>query len=485
VTDLRFVEGRSHVVAPRVVFPITLALLLGSVVIAATPSQPKTKTAATASAVDPGVRGGAPGAGTFLNALSSFQDSEEPDFTAAFTRVNTVLTTPGVRGGGLGPRFNSNSCASCHAQPAVGGSSPANNPLFSVYNASGATNTMPTFITGTGPVLVPIFLFQVNSPTQVDGHIHQLFTIAGRSDATGCTITQPNFANQLKNNNVVFRQPIPLFGDGLIDIVLDTDILANQAANQTSKTALGITGHPNISQGDQLITRFGWKAQVKSLQEMSMLEAQVEKGVTNPMFPNELDETSGCVLNGVPEDMDNYDATTATSPQRDQYASDAFMAASFARLMDQPVPAVVLGTTNGQTQFNNVGCVLCHTQSFTTPPTPELSNANERQVNNASKIVTNLFSDLLVHHMGPCLADGVVAGTAQGDEWRTAPLWGVGQRVFFMHDGRTTDIVQAIEDHFCAANTKYQASEANAVINNFNALSQQNQQDLVTFLRNL
>ncbi len=458
-------------------------MLLGAAPPAATGSQPKTQ--ATASAVDPGVRGGPPGAGTYLIGLTSYQNSELPDFTAAFTRVNTVLTTPGVRGGGLGPRFNSNSCASCHAQPAVGGSSPASNPLFSVYNAAGATNKMPSFITPTGPVLVPVFRVQPNSPTQPDGRIHQLFTITGRSDAQGCTIAQPDFATGLKNNNVFFRQPIPVFGDGLIDIITDTDILANMNSNSALKASLGISGHPNINQGDQLIMRFGWKAQVKSLLEMSGLEAQVEKGVTNPMFPTEMDETAGCVLNGVPEDMDNYDATIATAPQRDQYESDAHASAIFARLMDQPTPAVALGTTNGQTQFNAIGCVLCHTQSFTTPPSPILSFSDERNVSQASRIVTNLFSDLLVHHMGACLADGIVSGTAQGDEWRTAPLWGVGQRVFFLHDGRTTDIVQAIEAHSCAATTTYPAYEANAVINNFNALSPSNQQDLVNFLRNL
>ena len=72
-----------------------------------------------------------------------------------------------------------------------------------------------------------------------------------------------------------------------------------------------------------------------------------------------------------------------------------------------------------------------------------------------------------------------------GDEFRTVPLWGVGQRVFFMHDGRTTDIVQAIQDHSCAGNSQYGASEANGVIGAFNALSTQNQQDLVNFLRSL
>jgi CxxC motif-containing protein (DUF1111 family) len=87
--------------------------------------------------------------------------------------------------------------------------------------------------------------------------------------------------------------------------------------------------------------------------------------------------------------------------------------------------------------------------------------------------------------MGPCLADGIVQGTAQGDEFRTAPLWGVGQRIFFLHDGRTSDIVQAIENHLCVANSQYRASEANAVITSFNALSASNQQDIINFLRSL
>ena len=97
----------------------------------------------------------------------------------------------------------------------------------------------------------------------------------------------------------------------------------------------------------------------------------------------------------------------------------------------------------------------------------------------------NLFSDVLLHHMGPCLADGVVQGAAAGDMSRTPPLWGVGQRLFFLHDGRTADIVQAVEDHFCAGNGVYPDSEANTVINHFNALSAKNQQDLINFLRSL
>lgn len=427
------------------------------------------------TATDPGLRPPPIDSGSFVGGLSSDQSLMLPDFTAAFNRVVVVPNTPGTPGGGLGPVFNSNSCASCHSQPANGGSSPASNPLFSIYQLNGATNSMPAFITTTSAILVPRFPFQSDLVT-TDGQVHQLFTIAGRSDAKGCTLPQPNFATAAAQNNLVFRQPIPLFGDGMIDLILDSDILANVNSNVALKQQLGISGHPNVRMNDNSIMRFGWKAQIKSLKEMAGLEQQVEKGVTNEFYTNEQNETPGCVFNGVPEDSDNYPAGERASVSKlDQFTGDTQRAALFVRFLDQPRPAVPLGTTNGQTQFNTVGCNLCHTQTFVTPASTILP----------STLNVNLFSDLLVHHMGSCLADNIVQGAAKGDEFRTAPLWGAGQRVFFLHDGRTSNIVTAIEDHFCAASGSYGPSEANAVINAFNALSKQNQQDLIFFLRNL
>ena len=91
----------------------------------------------------------------------------------------------------------------------------------------------------------------------------------------------------------------------------------------------------------------------------------------------------------------------------------------------------------------------------------------------------NLYSDLLVHHMGKGLADGITQGAAGPDEFRTVPLWGVGQRVFFLHDGRTTNLVEAIRDH------KSRGSEANKVIERFNRLTTQEQQEVIDFLRSL
>jgi len=87
--------------------------------------------------------------------------------------------------------------------------------------------------------------------------------------------------------------------------------------------------------------------------------------------------------------------------------------------------------------------------------------------------------------MGPGLADGVSQGEAGPDEFRTAPLWGLGQRIFFLHDGRTTDLLEAIREHRSAADAHYQRSEANSVVNNFNTLSEEQRQDLLNFLRSL
>jgi CxxC motif-containing protein (DUF1111 family) len=110
-------------------------------------------------------------------------------------------------------------------------------------------------------------------------------------------------------------------------------------------------------------------------------------------------------------------------------------------------------------------------------------------------VTYNPFSDFALHHMGPGLADGINQGAAGPDQFRTAPLWGVGQRLFFLHDGRTSDLLQAIQDHSsrdgCAgqygrpSNQFNCGSEADGVIRNFKMLSPSQVQDLLNFLRSL
>ena len=165
--------------------------------------------------------------------------------------------------------------------------------------------------------------------------------------------------------------------------------------------------------------------------------------------------------------------------------------AIFMRFLAPPTPApATLSTSNGSNLFNQIGCALCHT------PTLMTGKSSSGALDNKP---VNLFSDLLVHHMGPGLGDNIIQGGAGPDEFRTAPLWGLGKRIFFLHDGRTKDLLQAIRAHASSSQNCQGAqpgngttpegfacnSEANAVINTFNALSQGQQQDILNFLRSL
>ena len=453
------------------VLPVSLLLLVAAGAASYFPKSAKGGALATVTAVDPGPRPLPASAGGFLPSLSANEQQIEPSITTEFNRVHDVVVTSPTDGG-LGPRFNSNSCASCHAYPAVGGSSPPSNPLFNVYHLNGATNTMPFFITSTGPILEGRFINQPGTSTP-DGNVHQNFTVVGRSDAHGCSITQPDFTTASSTGNLALRQVPPTYGDGLIEVVRNIDIVNNMNSNLSTKLALGITGHPNYSGNDGSIQRFGWKAQVRSTLLMAAQQMNVEMGVTNETFPNEIDQTPGCVFNGVPETVTNFTPGILT----EMFPGDAERTEYFIQWMAPPTAAPSTPSiNNGRTQFTNAGCVMCHTTSYKTPATsrPALGN-----------LTIKLYSDLLVHHMGPGLADGLAQGGAGPDEFRTAPLWGIGQRLWFMHDGRTNNIVTAIEDHFSLGNSTYPASEANQTVTNFNNLSSTNQQDLVNFLRSL
>ena len=240
------------------------------------------------TAKDPGPRTGTPGAGNFISGLTSSQQSYFSDGQTRFQEVETVQNGANI---GLGPTFNSNQCSSCHAQPAVGGTSPSVNPQIAVANLDGAANTIPSFITLNGPVREARFKFATDSNGRLtntpDGGVHGLFTIAGRSDATSCQLAQPNFERMVNENNVSFRIPTPTFGLGLIESITEDTIMANQAAESAGRQFLGVSGTPNRSGNDGSITRFGWKAQNKSLLMFSGEAYNVEMGITNELFPNE------------------------------------------------------------------------------------------------------------------------------------------------------------------------------------------------------
>jgi CxxC motif-containing protein (DUF1111 family) len=436
--------------------------------------------AATQSgAHDPGVRGGAAAAGGFIAGLTQNQRTFFADGMDEFSQVEPVKRSASD-GGGLGPRFNGESCAQCHAQPAIGGSSPFANPQVGAATHQGATNQIPFFVTSDGPVREARFPFTPDL-RHADGGVHDLFTITGRSDAAGCNLRQPDFQQAADAGNLIFRIPTPVFGGGLIEAIPESTILAQVNSQPEEKRRMGIGGRPNrfggaaisgsanTSGNDGTVTRFGWKAQNKSLEIFAGEAYNVEMGVTNELFPNERDETPGCGFNATPEDFTNV--------EEDGSASDVLLFAMFMRFLDQPQPAPPTASTqNGAKVFRQIGCALCHTPTLTTGPSSVAALSN---------VPANLFSDLLLHHMGSGLADGIAQGQAQADEFRTAPLWGLGQRIYFLHDGRTKNLIKAILYHASGGGRSYPDSEANTVIEKFRRLSDQDQQDLLNFLRSL
>lgn len=392
---------------------------------------------------------------------------------------------------GLGPTFNGNSCAGCHVSPAVGGSSPPPsqpNPQIAMGKADGATGqVIPFFIFDGGPIREARFI-NVPGTDKPDGGVHDVFTIKFRNDNGGCTATVPDFSAQ--SNNLSLRIPTPVFGDGLIEAIPESAI--NGGIKDGSAAVFGVVGKANRNTNDGTITRLGWKAQNKSMLLFSGEAYNVEIGVTNELFPNERDQTPDCQFQPIPEDLTNLlvDQTTPFDPFNPVPlvdASDIQNFTLFMRFLDQPTPACSLdpavsaipqcsaAVKDGANQFNRIGCALCHTPTLKT----QISNVfttNGDGVHPASGIAVNLYSDLLVHHMGAMLADGITQGLAGPDEFRSAPLWGVGQRNFFLHDGRALELITAIHFH---------AGEASQVVANFDALPQQEQNNVLLFLRSL
>jgi CxxC motif-containing protein (DUF1111 family) len=413
---------------------------------------------------DPGVRGGEPGGGAALSGLS---DAERQLFAIA----KEVFDEPEGVPDGLGPRFNLDSCGGCHAQPTTGGTSPKVNPQVAMATKDGGKNVVPSFIRANGPVREARFVR--NRDGSADGGVHALFVTTGMKGApAGCNIRQPDFAGELARNNVIFRIPTPVFGLGLVELVSDATLEASMTANSALKRTFGITGRFNRSGNDGSIARFGWKAQNKSLMIFSGEAYNVEMGITNELFPNERqnDPIGNCAFVADPDSPIPAESQELGSPLAD-YASDATLFTAFMRLSAPPAPGPQnASTSRGRQVFTTIGCAACHTVSF---------NTGNAALTGQSNVTISPFSDFALHDMGDGLADGISQGNANGREFRTAPLWGVGQRIFFLHDGRTDDLNEAIRQHAS------QGSEANAVVRIYNLLPAEERQALVNFLRSL
>ena len=264
-------------------------------------------------------------------------------------------------------------------------------------------------------------------------------------------------------------------------MIPDSALLANFASTATVRSSFGVRGRPNFTVSgrtitgqtnrngnDGTITRFGWKAQNKSLMIFSGEAYNVEMGITNENFPTERDETVICQFAPLPNTTPNFDAD-----HRDRHASAI---EKFSVLHALPRAADAFARHAGRRAIHRKRQGAVQLRRLRVLSHPFLQ---DRQFAALANQTVNLFSDLMIHDMGVGLSDGVSQGSAGPREFRTAPLWGLGQRMFFLHDGRTSDLISAIRAH------QSTGSEANSVVSRFTALSETQKQNLLNFLRSL
>jgi len=271
------------------------------------------------------------------------------------------------------------------------------------------------------------------------------------------------------------RMAPPVFGVGLIEAIPVDTILAH--ADENDANGDGISGRPNWVQaaeyapdyevgggpGPQL-GRFGRKASVSTLLEQVTAAYHQDMGVTSDFAP---------VENPNPQHGGTAIGDTVADPEIP--ASTVLDTTMYVRLLMPPArgPATV-DTTRGEVVFETIGCATCHVPVMTTGDSPiaELRNVD-----------AHLYSDMLLHDMGEELADHRPDGDATGTEWKTAPLWGTrlvadftNGVAHYMHDGRTTDLGEAIELH---------GGEAAGVRDRFRALPSADRTALLAFVESL
>jgi len=321
---------------------------------------------------------------------------------------------------GLGPFFNDRSCAGCHFEPTLGGM--GRGGVATVLRVGQLTESGFDALVGRGGPVAP------------EHAISELGATCARRAGIppGVNVTS-------------VRNAPALFGSGLIDAIPDEVILAGAVVGGD-----GVRGRPSIVRGPdgrRRVGRFGWKAHLSTLERFVAEAFRSELGLTSPIAaevasPTPPGDAGPCAEKSAGSEVGRDDVTAVA----------AFLAAL-------PEPRPKRAAADGAAVFEQTGCAACHVPTLT---------ARTRDV--------PLYSDLLLHDMGRALDDRVVQGSAAGPEWRTTPLWGLGDRIRFLHDGRARSIEAAILAH---------GGEAQRATRRFRALSDEARRRLLAFLRSL
>jgi len=398
---------------------------------------------------------------------------------------------------GLGPIFNNNSCNACHGgvgegNPPAGGGSVLTSMLFRISSGNSVTS---------GPIDVPGFGGQLQNNAvagvQPEGTVNITYTFITGQFADGTT-----YQLQVPTYSVVSTyMPWPagsyisprvaprLVGLGYLEILSESQILAN--AGPIPNPVIGdtnqINGQPNYvydftNNTSGVLGRFGWKAEAPTIKQQLCGAYNQDMGVTNSVFPQESSYGQN--------QYTVYLASGANAGDPNPELPDSELYANVEYVQTLAVPAFRNGSDpqviHGAQLFTQIQCASCHIPTFTTPTA--FSGYTDPQPSNddASSLLTNTvihpYTDMLLHNMGKGLADNRATYSANGYQYRTPPLWGIGlvpivdPQGQYLHDGRARNLTEAILWH---------GGEARAAQQAFIQLSASDRTALVTFLQSL
>lgn len=355
----------------------------------------------------------------------------DPAQLDAFHSGEAAFSRPFSEADGLGPLYNQDRCSSCHDLPTSGG--------HGAEPVSKATR----YTDAEGCSLLTEFggdLFQ------------QIVSEAGRAQGLTPEAIPPAAT---ASADIV---PSPLYGLGLVDAVSDEAILTR--ADPDDSDGDGISGRALVD-AEGRVGRFGWKAQHSTLAGFIEEATRLEMGVTTPAHPAE-------------ERPGGETMPAGADPAPDPEVDEAFLRSldAYIRYLAPPPRSdpedreTAEDMAEGAEIFAFAGCDACHVPTMVTPESED--SAMDRKT-------FRIYSDLLLHDLGPELADTCTPG-ADPSEWRTAPLVGLGLRQVYLHDGRAQTVTNAIELH------GGEAVRARAI---FRSLNSQSREQLLAYLRSL
>jgi CxxC motif-containing protein (DUF1111 family) len=423
----------------------------------------------------------------FMKQVHGLNDEEQDQFMLG----KSFFTIPWVEApsattarDGLGPLFNSNTCVNCHPKNAIGSVYNKNNNISRNYVTRLSIPSNGSFehkkmLQYSGFIEEPIYGEQIsiNGVQGVPFEAKPVITYKNITvtypDGEKVILKQPlnGVEYQLKdlqygaidkNVNITNRLAPALVGLGLLEKLTDIQILENEDIDDVNGD--GISGKANIvyskEHKDFRVGRYTWKGSAPSVMHQSAAAAFNDMSLTNPLFQKENCKASQIECLKAPKGDDIRGKTTFDLPMKRLYAITFY-------LQNLQIPNSKITEKKGEELFATIGCVKCHTPSFT--------------LNNGYKIKP--FSDLLLHDMGEALSDGRVEFKAGVNEWKTAPLWGIGKykqatgkNPELLHDGRAKTIEEAILWH---------GGESEVIKNRFMSLSKKERESIIKYIREL